>query len=132
MPETRDPDINVYDIRVVWHEDGWIYGLFCTERKDPKTPLWDTPSAVAQCGIARTKDLKNWEPLPDLKAKSPQQRNVVLLDYVLRTPEDPLRAYACVQQRYSLIEKNLKLMGSLRKRPAKKKRSRRKATFESD
>ncbi len=78
MPETSDPDINVYDIRVVRHEDGWIYGLFCTERKDPKTPSWDTSAAVAQCGIARTKDLKNWERLPDLKTQSPQQRNVVL------------------------------------------------------
>jgi 4-O-beta-D-mannosyl-D-glucose phosphorylase len=78
MPETGDPDINVYDIRVVRHEDGWIYGLFCTERKDPKTPSWDTSSAVAQCGVARTKDLKAWERLPDLKTKSPQQRNVVL------------------------------------------------------
>jgi 4-O-beta-D-mannosyl-D-glucose phosphorylase len=78
MPETADPDINVYDIRVVRHADGWIYGLFCTERKDPKTPSWDTSSAVAQCGLARTKDLKNWQRLPDLKTKSPQQRNVVL------------------------------------------------------
>jgi 4-O-beta-D-mannosyl-D-glucose phosphorylase len=78
MPETADPDINVYDMRLVKHEDGWIYGLFCTERKDPKTPEWDTSSAVAQCGIARTKDLKTWERLPDLKSKSPQQRNVVL------------------------------------------------------
>ena len=78
LPETSDPDINVYDIRVVRHEDGWIYGLFCTERKDPKMPSWDTSSAVAQCGIARTRDLKNWERLPDLKTQSPQQRNVVL------------------------------------------------------
>jgi 4-O-beta-D-mannosyl-D-glucose phosphorylase len=77
MPETSDPDVNVYDIRVVRHEDGWIYGLFCTERKYPKAP-WDTSSAVAQCGLARTKDLKKWERLPDLKTKSPQQRNVVL------------------------------------------------------
>jgi len=65
-------------MRLVKHEDGWIYGLFCTERKDPKTPEWDTSSAVAQCGIARTKDLKAWERLADLKSKSPQQRNVVL------------------------------------------------------
>jgi 4-O-beta-D-mannosyl-D-glucose phosphorylase len=78
LPETEDPDVNVYDIRVVRHEDGWIYGLFCTERKDAKAPSWDTSTAVAQCGIARTKDLKNWERLPDLKTKSPQQRNVVL------------------------------------------------------
>jgi len=78
MPQTDDPDVNVYDIRVVRHEDGWIYGLFCTERKDPRVPAWDTSSAVAQCGIIRTKDLKSWERLPDLKTKSPQQRNVVL------------------------------------------------------
>jgi 4-O-beta-D-mannosyl-D-glucose phosphorylase len=78
MPETADPDTNVYDMRLVKHEDGWIYGLFCTERKDPKTPAWDTSSAVAQCGIARTRDLKTWERLADLKSKSPQQRNVVL------------------------------------------------------
>jgi 4-O-beta-D-mannosyl-D-glucose phosphorylase len=78
MPETSEPDTNVYDMRLVKHEDGWIYGLFCSERKDPKAPEWDTSSAVAQCGIARTRDLKNWERLPDLKSKSPQQRNVVL------------------------------------------------------
>ena len=78
MPETSDPDINVYDMRLVKHEDGYIYGLFCTERKDPKAPDWDTSSAVAQCGIARTRDLKTWERLPDLKSTSPQQRNVVL------------------------------------------------------
>jgi 4-O-beta-D-mannosyl-D-glucose phosphorylase len=65
-------------MRLVKHEDGWIYGLFCTERKDPKTPEWDTSSAVAQCGIVRTKDLKTWQRLADLKSKSPQQRNVVL------------------------------------------------------
>ena len=78
LPETADPDTNVYDMRVVKHQDGWIYGLFCTERKDPATPQWDTSSAVAQCGIVRTKDLKTWERLADLKSKSPQQRNVVL------------------------------------------------------
>ena len=71
MPETADPDINVYDMRVVKHEDGWIYGLFCTERKDPKASQWDTSSAVAACGIARTKDLKSWERLADLKSISP-------------------------------------------------------------
>ncbi|MDZ7314860.1 MAG: glycosidase [candidate division KSB1 bacterium] len=78
LPETEDPDINVYDMRLVKHEDGWIYGLFCTERKDPKAPRTDTSSAVAQGGIARTKDLRTWERLPDLKSSSPQQRNVVL------------------------------------------------------
>ncbi len=78
MPETEDPDTNVYDMRVVKHEDGWIYGLFCTERKDPAAPPDDTSSAMAQCGIARTKDLITWERLDDLKTRSPQQRNVVL------------------------------------------------------
>lgn len=78
MPETKNPDINVYDMRLVKHEDGWIYGLFCTERKDPEAACGDTFSAVAACGIARTKDLKLWERLPDLKTASPQQRNVVL------------------------------------------------------
>jgi 4-O-beta-D-mannosyl-D-glucose phosphorylase len=78
LPETADPDINVYDMRLVQHQDGWIYGLFCTERKDPKAPRGDLSSAVAQCGIARTKDLKSWQRLDDLKTSSPQQRNVVL------------------------------------------------------
>jgi 4-O-beta-D-mannosyl-D-glucose phosphorylase len=78
MPETDIPDTNVYDMRLVKHEDGWIYGLFCTERKDPEAPKSDTSSASAQCGIARTRDFKEWERLPDLKTKSPQQRNVVL------------------------------------------------------
>ena len=78
MPETKNPDTNVYDLRLVRHEDGWIYGLFCTERKDPNAAPGDLSSAVAQAGIARTKDLRNWERLPDLKTRSPQQRNVVL------------------------------------------------------
>ena len=78
MPETDIPDTNIYDIRLVQHEDGWIYGLFCTERRDPSAPVGDQSAAIAQCGIARTKDLKNWERLPDLITKSPQQRNVVL------------------------------------------------------
>ncbi len=78
MPETDDPDINVYDIRLVRHEDGWIYGLFCTERKDPQAARGDLSSAVAQCGIARTRDLKTWQRLDDLRTTSPQQRNVVL------------------------------------------------------
>ena len=78
MPETADPDTNVYDLRLVAHEDGWIYGLFCSERKDLSVPASDTSSAVAQAGMARTKDLVNWERLPDLKTGSAQQRNVVL------------------------------------------------------
>lgn len=78
IPETKDPDTNIYDMRLVQHEDGWIYGLFCTERRDASAPAADQSAAIAQCGIARTKDLKHWERLPDLKTKSPQQRNVVL------------------------------------------------------
>ncbi len=78
IPETEDPDTNIYDMRLVKHEDGWIYGLFCTERKDPAALSGDQSAAVAQCGIVRTKDLKTWERLPDLKTPSPQQRNVVL------------------------------------------------------
>jgi 4-O-beta-D-mannosyl-D-glucose phosphorylase len=78
MPQTNDPDTNVYDMRLVQHEDGWIYGLFCTERKDPDARPGDESAAIAQCGIARTKDLKHWERLPDLQTKSAQQRNVVL------------------------------------------------------
>jgi 4-O-beta-D-mannosyl-D-glucose phosphorylase len=77
LPETENPDINVYDMRLTAHEDGWIYGVFCTERKDPDAPNGDLSSAVASAGIARTKDLLSWERLPDLKTRS-QQRNVVL------------------------------------------------------
>jgi 4-O-beta-D-mannosyl-D-glucose phosphorylase len=78
LDEVDDPDTNVYDMRLTRHEDGWIYGLFCTERKDPAAPPGDTSSAVAQCGIVRTKDLETWQRLPDLRSESPQQRNVVL------------------------------------------------------
>ncbi len=78
IPETGDPDTNVYDMRLIQHEDGWIYGLFCTERKDPAALVGDQSAAIAQCGIVRTKDLKTWERLPDLKTRSAQQRNVVL------------------------------------------------------
>ncbi|WP_270169065.1 glycoside hydrolase family 130 protein [Paenibacillus sp. SYP-B4298] len=78
LPETEVPDTNVYDMRLVAHEDGWIYGLFCTERKDPDAVPGDLSSAIAQCGIARTKDLTSWERLDDLKTASAQQRNVVL------------------------------------------------------
>lgn len=77
MPETDDPDINVYDMRLTRHEDGWIYGVFCTERKDPDAAPGDLSSAVAAAGIARTHDLVTWERLPDLVSAS-QQRNVVL------------------------------------------------------
>ncbi|CAA9199225.1 4-O-beta-D-mannosyl-D-glucose phosphorylase [Flavobacterium bizetiae] len=78
IPQTEEPDTNVYDMRLIHHEDGWIYGIFCTERKDPKAPKSDTSSAVANAGIVRTKDLINWERLPDLISNTGQQRNVVL------------------------------------------------------
>ncbi|HHE55906.1 MAG TPA: glycosidase [Caldithrix abyssi] len=78
LPETENPDVNVYDMRLTLHQDGWIYGVFCTERKDPEAPEWDTSAAEAQAGIVRSKDLLHWERLPDLKTPSPQQRNVVL------------------------------------------------------
>ena len=78
MPETKIPDTNIYDLRIVKHEDGWLYGVFCTERRDPAALPGDQSSAIAQSGIARTKDLQAWERLEDLKTSSPQQRNVVL------------------------------------------------------
>lgn len=77
LPETEEPDTNVYDMRLTAHEDGYIYGLFCTERKDRSQPD-DLSAAEAQCGIVRTKNLHSWERLPDLITYSGQQRNVVL------------------------------------------------------
>lgn len=76
MPETENPGTNIYDMRLTRHEDGWIYGLFCVERHDESCPN-DLSAATATCGIARTKDLVDWQRLPDLVSKS-QQRNVVL------------------------------------------------------
>ena len=73
-----NPDTNAYDMRLVKHEDGRIYGIFCTERKDPNAPKGDTSSAIANAGIVRTKDLIHFERLPDLVSNSGQQRNVVL------------------------------------------------------
>jgi 4-O-beta-D-mannosyl-D-glucose phosphorylase len=78
IPQTEDPDTNVYDMRLINHEDGYVYGIFCTERKDPNAPKGDTSSAVANAGIVRSKDLVNWERLPDLISNTGQQRNVVL------------------------------------------------------
>jgi len=79
IPQIKgNPDANVYDMRLTQHEDGWIYGIFCTERKDPKAPKGDTSAALANAGIVRTKDLVDWERLPDLISNSGQQRNVVL------------------------------------------------------
>jgi 4-O-beta-D-mannosyl-D-glucose phosphorylase len=77
LPVYDPKETNVYDMRLTKHEDGWIYGIFCSEQKDPKAPAGDLSSAIAKAGIVRTKDLKTWERLPDLKSKS-QQRNVVL------------------------------------------------------
>ena len=76
MPEWGEPATNVYDMRLTRHEDGWIYGLFCVERKDHSLE-GDLSAATASCGIARTHDLDTWERLPDLESPS-QQRNVVL------------------------------------------------------
>jgi 4-O-beta-D-mannosyl-D-glucose phosphorylase len=78
LDQTGDPDVNVYDMRLTAHEDGWIYGVFCSERKDKTAPRGDTSSAQAAAGIVRTKDLKTWTRLPDLRTASPQQRNVAL------------------------------------------------------
>lgn len=77
MPDDVVPATNIYDMRVTAHEDGYIYGVFCAERHDDTAPAGDLSSATATAAIARTKDLVNWERLPDLKSKS-QQRNVVL------------------------------------------------------
>jgi 4-O-beta-D-mannosyl-D-glucose phosphorylase len=78
IPQLDEPDTNAYDMRLTQHEDGWVYGIFCTERKDPNAPAGDTSMAIANAGIVRTKDLENWERLPDLVSKTGQQRNVVL------------------------------------------------------
>lgn len=75
---SNEKETNIYDMRLVLHEDGWIYGIFCSERRDENVPESDQSAAIAQCGLVRTKDLLNWERLPDLKTPSPQQRNVVL------------------------------------------------------
>lgn len=78
LPDLCPEETNVYDMRLTQHEDGWIYGVFCSERKDPDNP--DLSAAVAEAGIVRTKDLETWERLPNLVTKeSPQQRNVCLL-----------------------------------------------------
>lgn len=75
LPQTDEIDTNVYDMRLTKHEDGYIYGLFCSERKDKTVD--DTSSATADCGVVRTKDLVHWERMKDVKSKY-QQRNVVL------------------------------------------------------
>ena len=78
LPDTSPEETNVYDMRMTRHEDGWIYGVFCSESKDKGDP--DLSAAIARAGIVRTKDLVEWERLPDLVTlRSAQQRNVVLL-----------------------------------------------------
>lgn len=77
LPDVDSDETNVYDIRLTKHEDGWIYGIFCSEKRDPDAPVGDISGAVASAGIIRTKDLKEWERLPNLKSQS-HQRNVVL------------------------------------------------------
>ncbi|MBQ3504549.1 MAG: glycosidase [Oscillospiraceae bacterium] len=78
LPDTCPEETNVYDMRLTAHEDGWIYGVFCSESKDPNNA--DLSAAVAAAGIVRTKDLITWERLPNLVTlRSPQQRNVDLL-----------------------------------------------------
>lgn len=77
LPDLYPEETNVYDMRLTRHEDGWIYGIFCSESKDPDAPAGDLTSAIAAAGIIRSRDLKNWERLPNLVSQS-QQRNVVL------------------------------------------------------
>ena len=84
MPDDVIPATNIYDMRITQHEDGWIYGVFCAERHDDSQP-GNLSAATATAAIARTKDLKTWYRLPDLKTKS-QQRNVVLHRTVSSTP----------------------------------------------
>ncbi len=77
LPELA-PETNVYDMRITFHEDGCIYGVFCSEARDPNAAPGDLSSAVAQAGLVRTRDFRNWERLPNLKTPASQQRNVVL------------------------------------------------------
>ncbi len=77
LPEYGEPATNVYDMRLTAHEDGYVYGIFCVERKDPDAPKGDLSAAVACAGVVRTKDFGTWERLPDIKSRT-QQRNVVL------------------------------------------------------
>ena len=91
MPDTDDPATNIYDMRLTKHEDGWIYGVFCAERHDDTQP-GNLSAATATAGIARTKDLINWERLPDLVSKS-QQRNVVLHPEFVDAEGKPLTSY---------------------------------------
>lgn len=77
LPLSDDDETNVYDMRLTAHEDGWIYGIFCSEKHDPEADASNLGAAVASAGIVRTRDLETWERLPNLKSRS-HQRNVVL------------------------------------------------------
>ena len=83
IPSVNDYETNVYDIRLTKHDDGYIYGVFCSERKDPDAPKGNLSNAIAEAGIARTKDLNNWERLPNLITYSGHQRNVVLFPHLI-------------------------------------------------
>lgn len=83
IPQNEPYDTNVYDMRLTQHDDGYIYGVFCTERKDPSAAESDTSTAIANAGIVRTKNLKEWERLPDLISTTGQQRNVVLFPHLI-------------------------------------------------
>lgn len=78
LPQIEPEDVNVYDMRLTLHQDGYVYGIFCSEIKDHNAPLGDTSSAIANAGIIRTKDFRGWERLPNLISSSNQQRNVTM------------------------------------------------------
>ncbi|MFD0762860.1 glycosidase [Lutibacter aestuarii] len=84
IPQLEKLDTNVYDMRLTQHDDGYIYGVFCSERKDSSVPKGDTSVAIANAGIIRTKNLKDWERLPDLISTTGQQRNVVLFPHLIQ------------------------------------------------
>ena len=111
LPDTCPEETNVYDMRLTAHEDGWIYGTFCSERADPNAPAGDLSSAIAKTGIVRTHDFITWERLPDLDSPT-QQRNVVLHPefvegkYALytRPQDDFINAGGCNGIGWALIE----------------------------
>ena len=134
LPDTCPDETNVYDMRLTKHEDGWIYGVFCSESKDKSNP--DLSAAVAAAGIVRTRDLKTWERVGDVSngaiardngevyiyyAASDTRLHVAsttvdrLLDFAFHTPSDPLRSCDCVAQRCALIDRNSAYLASLEK-----------------
>ena len=134
LPDICPDETNVYDMRLTKHEDGWIYGVFCSESKDKSNP--DLSAAVAAAGIVRTRDLKTWERVGDVSngaiardngevyiyyAASDTRLHVAsttvdrLLDFAFNTPSDPLRSCDCVAQRCALIDWNSAYLASLEK-----------------